>query len=90
MTVQKQVAKAVTKYRINIFHTRLGFPENVVFLKFYLAKASDKEELLMIFYRIFESAHPNWTIKEVEALPVGANFEENGKGTIRYRRDEKK
>ena len=68
MNIQKQVAKAVTEYRINIFHTRPGFTENVVFLKWYFAKASDKEELLRIFYHAFESAHPSWTIKEVEAI----------------------
>jgi len=68
MSVQKQVAKTVTKYQINIFHTRPEFPENVVFLKIYFAKASDKEELLRILYHAFEVAHTNWTIKEVEAI----------------------
>jgi len=68
LTVQEQVAKTVTEYQINIFHTRPGFPENVVFLRCYFAKASDREELLKVFYHAFEVAHPDWTIKEVEVV----------------------
>jgi len=68
MSVQKQITKATTKYQINIFHTRPNFPENIIFLKWYFAKASDREELLRVFYHAFEVAHLDWTIKEVEAI----------------------
>ena len=68
MSVLEQVATTKTKYQINIFHTRPGFPENVVFLKCYFAMSDDREELMRIYWHAFEQAHPTWAIKSVEAV----------------------
>jgi len=56
-------------YTISISHTRPPYPDNILFLFTYRARAGptskDVETLRDIFTRAFKEAHPDWPIKQV-------------------------